>query len=219
MSKEQPFYAKSNLVFARQTIPLRDDLIAEVYGTDDAPDCEASGNSRAEHIAALLNEKPFPGTSPAPENPSAVDALAPFHEALSTSLHEAAGELHALTERVADILRTPLASEHIEDRIPADVYAMIDSACETADAARGAAEVLHDAIPPDYEIAMVRSGVSVAMLRELAAMVNAPDFGNDHTGAVNWLLDFVERPEMAVVLAGGEPSTREPRQAAPAVVD
>jgi len=167
VSKEQPFYAKSNLVFARQVIPLRDELIAEVYGADDAPDYEASGNSRAEHIAALLNEKPFPGTSPAPENPSTVDALAPFHEALSTSLHDAAGELRSLTERVADILRAPLASEHIEGRIPADVYAMIDAACEAADAARGAAEVLHDAIPPDYERLELLGDVMAEVATEL----------------------------------------------------
>lgn len=174
MSKEQSFYAKSNLVFARQTIPLRDDLIAEVYGTDDAPDYEVSGNSRAEHIAALLNEKPFPGTSPASENPSAVDALAPFREALSTSLHDAAGELHTLTERVADVLRAPLASEHIEDRIPADVYAMIDSACEAADAARGAAEVLHDAIPPDYERLELLGDVMTRIATELFGRLFPP---------------------------------------------
>lgn len=151
MKPEPAYYAHNNLVFRR--LGTGRELVAEFYGADDARvagEYETSGDGRAEHVAALLNEKPFP-SSVAPENASAVDVLAPFHEALSTSLHEAAGELHSLTERVADILRTPLASEHIEDRIPADVYAMIDAAYEAADAARGAAEVLHDAIPPDYE--------------------------------------------------------------------
>lgn len=63
-SDAPPYYAHRDLVFRKTESGY--ELVAEVYGSEASRggEYEASGNSRAEHIARLLNEHPFPGEKP-----------------------------------------------------------------------------------------------------------------------------------------------------------